>query len=215
MGNAAPRDDVAAPNFTTLGSDPEHLVLQPAERRRRHRRPLAPEKGLAFHDARGSPHRQIKIFRRDPVAAPEDHRLLQDGFQLAHVAAPWVLLQPSERPPRDPTHRHAVALVELGEEVRDEKDKIFASRAKRRDLQHDPAQAVVEILPERPVLDRITEQEADLPLGSEHRMPQHSARHHAPAHQPTRSPIFRSKGKSRGTRTAWRISTSAPVRGCV
>ena len=81
----------------------------------------------------GRPHDQIKIFRREPVAAPENHRLLQDGFQLADVAAPRVLLQPSERPPRDPAHRHAVALVELGEEVGDEQRKIF---------------------PERPVLDR-------------------------------------------------------------
>jgi hypothetical protein len=29
VGRATLRDDVAAPNFAMLGSDPEHLVLQP------------------------------------------------------------------------------------------------------------------------------------------------------------------------------------------
>ena len=42
VGDAAPRDNVAASNFATLGSDPEHLVLQPAKLCFRHRHPLAP-----------------------------------------------------------------------------------------------------------------------------------------------------------------------------
>ena len=58
VGDAALRDDVAAPDFTTLGGDPEHLVLQPAQHRLGRGHALAADDGAGAarpRDARARP----------------------------------------------------------------------------------------------------------------------------------------------------------------
>jgi hypothetical protein len=46
-----------------------------------------------------------------------------------------------------------VAFVEPGEDVLNQKREVLASLAKRRHLQHDPAQAIVEVFPKHAALD--------------------------------------------------------------
>jgi hypothetical protein len=60
--------------------------------------------------------------------------LLEDSFELAHVARPWVVLKTGNRLGRDPVERQPPAPIDLPPEVLDQERNVFASIAKRRHL---------------------------------------------------------------------------------
>lgn len=81
-------DEVAPPEFVTLGKEPERLPLEPAVGATRALRNVG---GIG---ARAD--LQAQMLRRDPLASRKDHRLHDDRLEFAHVAAPGVLLKPPD-----------------------------------------------------------------------------------------------------------------------
>ena len=86
----------------------------------------------------------------------QHHRALDCVLELAHVAGPVCRLQGFEHARLDAVDSFARALRMLGNEMIDEHGDIFAAFTKRRDVDRDDVEPVVQIFLESAIADHLT-----------------------------------------------------------
>ncbi len=96
-----------------------------------------------------------QVGKADQVARAHDEGALQDVPELAHVSRPRVAAEDREGRLVDAPHGPPVALVELLEEHADQLLEILGALAERGQREREDRDAVVEVLAERAVLERL------------------------------------------------------------
>jgi hypothetical protein len=95
------------------------------------------------------------VLHVDHVAVAQDDRALDRVLQLAHVARPAVLQQLVARPLGEALDARVVLLDEPLEEVLGQQQRVAAAQAQRRHLDVDDVEAVVQVLAELALADRL------------------------------------------------------------
>jgi hypothetical protein len=131
----------------------------PFERRRRHHGVL--RRGF------GNPRREIVGLQL--LIARDEHHRFDDVFEFTHVAGPVVPDEAVQRLGIDTDDRLSVTFRELSDEAFDEIRDVSAAFAQRRQMDREDLQAIVEILPERALLDLLLEVFVGGPRSSGHR----------------------------------------------
>ncbi|MBP1637187.1 MAG: hypothetical protein H6Q10_3761 [Acidobacteria bacterium] len=96
-----------------------------------------------------------QVVHLDRLGLPGHHQPLEHVLQLAHVPGPRVLEQGRQRLRGHRARRVRPLAAEVGEEVLDQRRDVLLALAQGRDVQVNDVQAVVEILPERPLRDHL------------------------------------------------------------
>jgi hypothetical protein len=98
--------EVSPPELLTLLHCAQRLALYPGERRPRSRLHHGRRAAVGRADLREPNRPEVKILRRHPALAPEDHRPPDDGLELPDVPAPRKPLDEGERPRVTPSIAH-------------------------------------------------------------------------------------------------------------
>src|SRR5688500_8034086 len=87
-----------------------------------------------------------EVLDLDRIALGEQGGGAESVLELAHVTGPRVPGQPLERPGREAPGSGAALGGDAGEDGRRDQGQVAQALAQRRDLEHETAEAVVEVL---------------------------------------------------------------------
>src|SRR6185369_8438627 len=110
------------------------------------------KKTVPLADGRAFADRLGEIPRADDLARGEDHRVLDDVLELAHVAGPRIAAEDLERPGRERAQGLAQLLAVAQQEIPREERDVLDAVPQRRKTQRDAAEPVVEVGTERAVV---------------------------------------------------------------